>query len=123
MGTQPFLSRCLAGLRSAPSLLSSSPFWHQGVGISHSPQTPPKTGFCLVRFGAFGALCSLFALFICLLIRGPAPLALLAGQAGHVEYPALTWHIRSDDRDGLPARSGRGYFKKEGKRERAKEGV
>lgn len=45
------------------------------------------------------------------------PLAVLFGHAGHEEYPALTWHIRSDDWDRLASRSGRGYYKKEGKRE------
>ena len=45
------------------------------------------------------------------------PLAVRFGHAGHEEYPALTWHIRSDDWDRLAARSGRGYYKKEGKRE------
>lgn len=46
-----------------------------------------------------------------------APIALRFGHAGREEYPALTWHIRSDDRDILAAHSGRGYYKKEGKRE------
>lgn len=45
------------------------------------------------------------------------PVAVHFGHAGHEEYPALTWHIRLDDWDRLAARSGRGYYKKEGKRE------
>lgn len=53
--------------------------------------------------------------FICF-GRALGPLAVRFGHAGHEEYPALTWHIRSDDWDRLAARSGRGYYKKEGKR-------
>lgn len=62
--------------------------------------------------GTFSWAC----LFVLVDVGALVPPAVRVGHAGHEEYPALTWHIRSGDWDRLAARSGRGNYKKEGKR-------
>lgn len=54
----------------------------------------------------------------------PGPLAVHLGHAGHEEYPALTWHIRSDDWDILAVRGVQGgdIAKKKKKRGNARDG-
>lgn len=84
-----------------------SHLWKTPGVLRPSPLFPPSPHLSRSVYLCVGAL---------------APIALRFGHAGHEEYPALTWHIRSDDRDTLAAHSGRGYYKKEGKRETAERG-
>ncbi len=106
----------LAALSSVPSL-RPSPFWQQGSRLIGNPSKLRFASSALAAFPQLSGARLLACLFVLVDVWALGPLAVRFGHAGHEEYPALTWHIRSDDWDRLAARSGRGYYKKEGKRE------
>lgn len=104
-------------LAALPSLPSLRPLSILVARIPSTEKSPQKRLFIRLRC----SLCaSSLAVFICC-GRRPSPRVparSISVSAGHEEYPALTWHIRSDDRDqtGCTFREGN-ITKKEGKRE------
>lgn len=72
---------------------------------------PPSRAWCWSF--VYSPIC-LFICFACFFSAVLLPLLSPCHRTGQVEYPALTWHIHSDDPGNLGVLSRKGCYKKEG---------